>query len=170
MTTAVIITGGKQYRIAEGEIFQCEKIDAEPGSTIEFDKVLLISDGDKVEVGTPYLSGITVGAEVLAQGRDDKIDVIKFKRRKHHMRRQGHRQYLTQLKITRIGAGGGAKKSTAKATAEKPAAAKAAKPTAKKAAPAKSVAPAPAKKAAPKKTTAAKKPAAKTTTKKTTKK
>jgi len=99
---AVIRTGGKQYRVAEGEVVRVEKLDVEAGSVVEFDEVLLISDGENVEIGTPLLDGKVVAAEVQAQGRADKIDVIKFKRRKKYRRHQGHRQAYTELKITTI--------------------------------------------------------------------
>lgn len=116
---AVIRTGGKQYRVAEGDILRVEKLDAEAGSSIDLDEVLLISDGEAVSIGTPLVSGGKVTAEVQAQGRTDKIDVVKFKRRKKYRRLQGHRQSYTELKVTGI-AGGGAKPKKAKA--EKPAA------------------------------------------------
>jgi len=99
---AVIRTGGKQYRVAEGDIVRVEKLDAEAGSTVELDEVLLVSDGANVAIGTPVLEGKAVAAEVQAQDRADKIDVIKFKRRKKYRRHYGHRQAYTQLKITSI--------------------------------------------------------------------
>jgi len=99
---AVIRTGGKQYRVAEGDIVRVEKLDADVGSTVDFDEVLLVSDGENAAVGTPVLEGKVVSAEVQAQDRDDKVDVIKFKRRKKYRRHYGHRQARTQLKITSI--------------------------------------------------------------------
>lgn len=99
---AVIRTGGKQYRVAEGDVVRVEKLDAEQGSTIELSDVLLISDGDNVQIGTPVLEGRVVSAEVQAHARADKISVIKFKRRKKYRRSHGHRQHYTQLKITSI--------------------------------------------------------------------
>lgn len=99
---AVIRTGGKQYRVAEGDVVRVEKLDVEAGSVVELDEVLLISDGDNVEIGAPLLDGKVVAAEVQEQGRADKIDVIKFKRRKKYRRHYGHRQSYTQLKITSI--------------------------------------------------------------------
>lgn len=99
---AVIRTGGKQYRVAEGDIVRVEKLDAEPGSTIELDDVLLITDGENAAVGTPVLEGRAVSADVQEHGRAGKIQVIKFKRRKKYRRMNGHRQHYTQLKITSI--------------------------------------------------------------------
>lgn len=99
---AVIRTGGKQYRVAEGDVLRVEKLDAEPGSTIDLDDVLLITDGENTAVGTPVLEGRAVAADVQEHGRADKIEVIKFKRRKKYRRRQGHRQHYTQIKITSI--------------------------------------------------------------------
>jgi len=99
---AVIRTGGKQYRVAEGDVLRVEKLDAEAGSTIDLADVLLISDGDNVQVGTPLLEGKSVSAEVQTHARADKIEVIKFKRRKKYRRTYGHRQHYTQLKITSI--------------------------------------------------------------------
>jgi len=99
---AVIRTGGKQYRVAEGDVVRVEKLDAEAGSQVELNEVLLVSDGENVEVGTPLLDGRVVSAEVQEQGRADKVDVIKFKRRKKYRRHYGHRQSYTQLKITSI--------------------------------------------------------------------
>ena len=99
---AVITTGGKQYRVQKGDLLKVEKLDVEPGKKVNFDQVLLVADGDDVEVGTPYIKGGKVTAEVQQQARAKKIDIIKFKRRKHHMKRMGHRQYYTQVKITEI--------------------------------------------------------------------
>ena len=81
---AVIATGGKQYRVEQGDILRVEKLDAQAGDTIDFDKVLMLGAGDEVDVGAPYIEGGKVSAEVLAQGRAKKIEIIKFKRRKHH--------------------------------------------------------------------------------------
>ena len=120
---AVIRTGGKQYRVAEGETLRVEKLDVEAGSSIDLDEVLLISDGETVNIGTPLISGGKVTAEVQAQGRTDKIDVVKFKRRKKYRRLQGHRQSFTELKITGIAGGSAKPKKAAKAKA--PAAAEA---------------------------------------------
>jgi large subunit ribosomal protein L21 len=99
---AVFMSGGKQHRVTEGEVLRLERLDAEPGSEIVFDKVLIVADGDEVNVGQPYVSGGEVKGEVLAHDRGKKIRVIKFKRRKDYMRRQGHRQWYTEVKITGI--------------------------------------------------------------------
>ncbi len=99
---AVILTGGKQYRISEGSTLRVEKLDAAEGDTFEFDKVLMVSDGEQVQVGKPYLDGGKVTATVESHGRGDKIDVIKFRRRKKYRRKLGHRQAYTQVRITGI--------------------------------------------------------------------
>ena len=101
---AIIQTGGKQYRVAEGDRLRIEKLDAETGAQVEFDKVLMVADGTAVQVGTPYLAAGRVSAEVTEHGRGDKVKIIKFRRRKHHLKRQGHRQWFTELKITGISA------------------------------------------------------------------
>lgn len=99
---AVFSSGGKQHRVTEGEILKLERLEAEPGQEVVFDKVLLIADGDKVAVGQPYVEGGKVTAEVVAHDRARKIRVIKFRRRQNYMRRQGHRQWYTQVRITGI--------------------------------------------------------------------
>lgn len=156
---AVIRTGGKQYRVAEGDVLRVEKLDAASGSKIELEEVLMVADGDDVRIGSPLLEGGKVTAEVCAHGRGDKIDVIKFKRRKKYRRKYGHRQDYTELRVTGIeaGAGGGADRKAAAKKTEK-AADKKTKIT-KQAAP---------KKAAPKKAAgnANKAPAGKTAAKK----
>jgi large subunit ribosomal protein L21 len=101
---AVFETGGKQYRAATGDTIKVEKIEAEKGATVELDRVLMIGEGEDVKIGSPYLEGGKVTARVVGQGRGDKIRIIKFKRRKHHLKRAGHRQYYTQLEITGIDA------------------------------------------------------------------
>lgn len=104
---AVIRTGGKQYRVSEGDTLRVEKLDAEPGAAIDFEQVLMIADADDIQVGTPLIDGSIVSAEVTGQGRGRKIEVRKFKRRKNYHRCHGHRQHYTEVKITRIGAGTG---------------------------------------------------------------
>ena len=99
---AVITTGGKQYRVAPGDLLQIEKLEAEPGSTVTFDEVLLIADGDKVAIGRPCLEGAKVNAEVVSQLRGEKVNIVKFRRRKHHQKVTGHRQWFTDLQITGI--------------------------------------------------------------------
>lgn len=99
---AVIHTGGKQYRVQPGETVQVEKLDAEVGNTVEFNEVLLVADGENVRLGTPHVAGVKVVAEVVDQGRDSKILVYKYRRRKAWHKKQGHRQPFTALKVTEI--------------------------------------------------------------------
>ncbi len=99
---AVIVTGGKQYRVQEGQTLKVEKLAVEAGSSLEFDRVLLIGNGDDIKVGAPVVEGAKVAAEVVTHGRGKKVSILKFKRRKHHMKRQGHRQWFTEVKITGI--------------------------------------------------------------------
>jgi large subunit ribosomal protein L21 len=101
MANAVIRTGGKQYQVKEGDVLRVEKLAGEPGSTITFDEVLMVG-GDKPKFGQPLVSGAQVKAEIVAQDRAAKIIVFKFKRRKKHRKKQGHRQYFTQVKITGV--------------------------------------------------------------------
>lgn len=101
---AVIVTGGKQYRVSEGDTLKVEKLVVEAGESVEFDKVLMAGEGDQVKVGAPYLKGGKVTAEVVSNGRGKKIEIIKFRRRKHSRTRQGHRQNFTQIRITGISA------------------------------------------------------------------
>lgn len=101
---AVIQTGGKQYRVTEGSKLKIEKIEAETDSNIDFDKVLMVGEGEDVKIGQPYVSGAKVTAKVLNQGRGKKIRIVKFKRRKHYMRTLGHRQWLTEVEVTGISA------------------------------------------------------------------
>lgn len=102
---AVIATGGKQYRVSEGAVLRVEKLDAEEGASVEFDRVLLVGDGEKVSVGKPFLEGGKVQATVMSQGKGRKVEVVKFRRRKNYRRTKGHRQHFTQVKITGIVAG-----------------------------------------------------------------
>ena len=102
---AVIKTGGKQYRVSEGDTLKIEKLDVEAGENVEFDQVLAVGDGEDLTLGTPLVDGGTVSATVKSHGRHDKIRVIKFRRRKHYMRRQGHRQHYTEVEITKIAGG-----------------------------------------------------------------
>ena len=99
---AVIKTGGKQYRVQEGQTLKLEKLEVATGETLNFDEVLLVSDGENIKVGAPLVEGAKVTAEVIDHGRGDKIRIIKFRRRKHSMKRQGHRQWYTEVKITGI--------------------------------------------------------------------
>lgn len=102
---AVIATGGKQYRVQEGDVVKVELIAADAGASVELDKVLLVADGDNIKVGSPYLDGGKVTATVQAHGRGEKIRIVKFRRRKHSGKQMGHRQHYTELKITGILAG-----------------------------------------------------------------
>ena len=101
---AVIVTGGKQYRVEEGETLKVEKIETATGESIELEKVLLVANGDDVKIGQPVVEGAKVTAEVVAHGRHKKVKIIKFRRRKHSMKQMGHRQWFTELKITGISA------------------------------------------------------------------
>src|SRR3990167_645378 len=101
---AVIKTGGKQYKVSEGQTLKIESLAIEQGEPVEFDEVLMIVDGDKVKVGTPFVNKAKVTAEVVTHGRGKKIRIIKFRRRKHHMKQMGHRQNYTEVKITGISA------------------------------------------------------------------
>lgn len=100
---AVIKTGGKQYRVREGDTLRVEKLAAEAGAKIQFDQVLMVGEGDKVKIGAPYLAGSQVSATVIGQGRGAKIKIVKFKRRKNYLRQNGHRQAFTEVEITKIG-------------------------------------------------------------------
>ncbi|HJN96710.1 MAG: 50S ribosomal protein L21 [Gammaproteobacteria bacterium] len=102
---AVIESGGKQHRVEEGEVLQLEKLEAATGDKVKFDKILLVGEGESVKIGTPYVKGGQVIAEVLKQGRASKIKIVKFNRRKHFKKTQGHRQRFTEVKITGIKAG-----------------------------------------------------------------
>lgn len=101
---AVIVSGGKQHRVKEGEILRLEKLEIATGETVEFDQVLMVANEGNVTLGAPLVAGALVKAEVLAHGRADKVTIIKFRRRKHSMKRQGHRQWYTDVKITGINA------------------------------------------------------------------
>ncbi|MBK2124115.1 50S ribosomal protein L21 [Fangia hongkongensis] len=99
---AIIKSGGKQYKVTEGAVVKLEKIEKGVGENIEFDQVLMLQNGEEVKVGSPVVEGAKVTAEVLEQGRHKKVTIIKFRRRKHSMKRQGHRQYYTAVKVTAI--------------------------------------------------------------------
>jgi len=113
---AVIRTGGKQYRVSKDDVIAIEKLDGKAGDKIKFDEVLMLGEaGKEPKIGEPVVAGASVTAEVLDQGRADKITVIKFRRRKNYHRTKGHRQHETVLKITDIAAKAAAKKAAPKA-------------------------------------------------------
>ncbi len=99
---AVIATGGKQYKVTKGETLRVEKLDGDEGSTIKLDNVLMVADGDKVSVGTPTLDKASVTAKIMAHGRGDKVEIIKFRRRKYSRTQAGHRQSYTEIEVTDI--------------------------------------------------------------------
>jgi large subunit ribosomal protein L21 len=99
---AVIATGGKQYRVAEGDVVRIEKLAADLGATVEFDKVLLVGNGSDVKIGAPLVAGGKVSGVVHKHGKGDKKVIVKFRRRKHYMRQGTHRQFFTDVKITGI--------------------------------------------------------------------
>ena len=101
---AVIKTGGKQYRVAAGEKLKIEQIPAEVGAEITLDQILMLGEGDTVKIGTQLVSGATVKATVLSQGRHDKVKIFKMRRRKHYQKHQGHRQNYTEIRIDGISA------------------------------------------------------------------
>ncbi len=121
---AIIESCGKQYKVAEGDVVFFEKLDVEEGKKVTFDKVVLVSDDKKVEVGVPYVKGVKVEGKVVAHGKDKKILVYKYKAKKNYRRTQGHRQPYTKVEITSI--------KTAAEKAEKKAEAKETKTEAKK--------------------------------------
>jgi len=99
---AVIETGGKQYRVQEGDVLFIERIAGNEGETVNFDKVLLVSNGDEVKVGKPYVDGVSVTGNIVEHGKAKKIIVFKFKRKKDYRRKQGHRQPYTKVRIEKI--------------------------------------------------------------------
>lgn len=161
---AVFRTGGKQYRAEKGDVLRVEKIDADEGESLKFDEVLLVGEGKDIEVGNPLLSGSTVSAKVVRQGKSAKVPVVKFRRRQNYLKQGAHRQSFTEVEITAISGAGKAapadddaaaagKSAAAKKPAKKPAKKKAAKKAAKKKTS--------TKKTSTKKTAAKKKPAKK---------
>ncbi|CAK9883702.1 MAG: 50S ribosomal protein L21 [Candidatus Erwinia impunctatus] len=101
---AVFQSGGKQHRVSEGQTVRLEKLDIATGETVVFDQVLMIANGEDVKIGAPLVTGGAIKAEIIAHGRGDKIKIVKFRRRKHYRKQQGHRQWFTDVKITGISA------------------------------------------------------------------
>ena len=99
---AVVVTAGKQYRVEEGQTLKVEKLEVATGEALDLEKVLMIGNGDDVKIGAPVVDGAKVTAEVINHGRHKKVKIMKFKRRKHHMKQMGHRQWFTEIKITSI--------------------------------------------------------------------
>ncbi len=99
---AVVKTGGKQYRVVAGEKIKVEQIPADVGAEITLDQVLMVGEGESVKIGAPLVSGATVTAKVVSQGRHDKVRIFKMRRRKHYQKRQGHRQNFTEIQIVSI--------------------------------------------------------------------
>ncbi len=99
---AVIKTGGKQYKVIEGQTLKVEKLNAEEGSSIDLNEVLMIADGEDVKLGAPFIDGGKVTATIASHGRAKKVTIVKFKRRKHHRKQMGHRQSFTEIKIEKI--------------------------------------------------------------------
>lgn len=99
---AVIKTGGKQYRVQEGEVLKLEKLAADVGETVEFDQVLALKNDDGLKVGAPYVEGVRVQGKVLGQGKAKKIIVFKYKPKKNYRKKQGHRQPFTSVRIEKI--------------------------------------------------------------------
>ena len=99
---AVIATGGKQYKVTKGEILRVEKLDGDEGASIDLDQVLMVADGDKITLGTPTLDKAKVTATIRAQGRGAKLEIVKFRRRKHSRSLMGHRQSYTEIEVTDI--------------------------------------------------------------------
>ena len=99
---AVIKTGGKQYKVAEGETLKIEKLEVAPGKKVTFKEVLMIADGENVQVGSPLVEKASVEAKVVSQGKGKKVNILKFRRRKNSMKQQGHRQLFTEIQIGKI--------------------------------------------------------------------
>ena len=99
---AVFQSGGTQHRVREGQVVRLEKLELATGATVEFDSVLMVVNGEDVKIGAPVVAGAKVVAEVVAQGGGDKVKIVKFRRRKHSRKQQGHRQWFTEVKITGI--------------------------------------------------------------------
>lgn len=101
---AVIVSGGKQYRVQEGDTLKLESLPEDVGATVNFEEVLMVGEGEKVKLGSPFIKGCKVQGTILSKGRHKKIRIVKFRRRKHHEKWQGHRQDYTEVQITQINA------------------------------------------------------------------
>ena len=101
---AVIKTGGKQYRVTNGLKLKVEQIPADVGAEVTLDQILMVGEGESVQIGAPFLAGATVKATVISHGRHDKVKIFKMRRRKHYQKHQGHRQNYTELRIDAIAA------------------------------------------------------------------
>jgi len=101
---AIFTTGGKQYRVSQGDTLDIEKLDAEEGASVDFNDVLMVSNDDAVQIGAPFVAGGKVTATVTDQCRGKKVEIVKFRRRKHHQKQTGHRQHITKVEITAISA------------------------------------------------------------------
>ena len=101
---AVLVTGGKQYRVMQGETLRVEKLEAEAGSEIKFDNILMLGDADGIKLGDD-IKGASIAAKIVSHGRADKVRIVKFRRRKHHRKQMGHRQHYTEIEITGIAGG-----------------------------------------------------------------
>ena len=102
---AVIKSGGKQHRVEPGEVLKLEKLEVAEGETVDFNDVMMVGEGSDIKIGSPYVEGGKVTAEVVGHGRGDKVSIIKMKRRKHYRRQAGHRQWFTEVKIKEISGG-----------------------------------------------------------------
>ncbi len=102
---AVIKSGGKQHRVEPGEVLKLEKLEASEGETVDFNDVMMVGEGSDIKIGSPFVEGGKVTAEVVSHGRGDKVSIIKMKRRKHYRRQAGHRQWFTEVKIKEISGG-----------------------------------------------------------------
>ncbi|MBQ61276.1 MAG: 50S ribosomal protein L21 [Gammaproteobacteria bacterium] len=102
---AVIKSGGKQHRVEPGEVLKLEKLEVAEGETVDFNDVMMVGEGSDIKIGSPFVEGGKVTAEVVSHGRGDKVSIIKMKRRKHYRRQAGHRQWFTEVKIKEISGG-----------------------------------------------------------------
>lgn len=99
---AVIKTGGQQFKVEQGTTLKVEKLEIEAGKKVTFEDILMVADGDKIKIGAPLVAKASVEAKVISQGKGKKVHILKFRRRKHSMKQQGHRQLFTEIEITKI--------------------------------------------------------------------